>query len=63
MSDQTEPRNKTVSLTVTATEREAITLVAKARGMSESEVLRTMTLDQIAAEGAVIEAAMKQAVA
>lgn len=45
-----EPRNETVAMKVTATEKRAIQLVAALRNTSESEVMRTLTVGQIVAE-------------
>lgn len=47
---RTEPLNASVAMRVTRSEKRAVTLVALRRGLSESEVLRTLRLEEIVVE-------------
>lgn len=48
-STQEEPRNERASLAITASEKEALRLVSLLDRISESNLLRDMTIDQIVA--------------
>lgn len=51
-----EPRNERATIAVTATEKQALRVLAAVRQTSEGELLRTMLLDEIVAEyGRTIE--------
>ena len=57
--EQPEPRNKTIAASVTVSERRDVALVAAAREVSESEIIRDMTITEIQAEAARIRAASR----
>lgn len=62
-SEQPEPRSKTIAAAVTVSERRDVALVAAARCVSESDLIRDMTLNDIRAEAARIREAAQSAVA
>lgn len=52
-----EPKNENVAVRVTASEKRAIQLLALLRDVTESELMRTMTIEQIVAEAETERAA------
>ena len=55
---QGEPRDRRVVAQVTATEKRAIRVVAAHRGVTEADLLRDATLDDVVEEYERIEAAL-----
>ena len=47
-----EPRNEAVAVRVTASEKRAVQLLALLRDKSESEIMRTLTMEEIVASPA-----------